>query len=86
MKSDFPDVTAGRVLANQLNDTLAAITGFAELAAANRHVRDDAKLALYIDEIRKGGLRGSELLLRWVNHVHVGDGAAANGTVERTVP
>jgi hypothetical protein len=64
-------------IANEFNDVLAAIVGFAELAAANRHVRDDAKLALYIDEIRKSGLRGSELLLRWVTHAYPDKSAAA---------
>ena len=68
MKSGLSDSHEVAALANQLNDVLAAIVGFAELAAANRHVRDDVKLALYIGEISKSGRRGSELLLSWLSH------------------
>lgn len=78
VKSKLSDSTeAAGDIANEFNDVLAAIVGFAELAAANRHVREDAKLALYIDEIRKSGLRGSELLLRWVTHAYPDKSAAA---------
>jgi hypothetical protein len=70
--------------ANEFNDILTAIVGFAELSAANPHVRGDAKLAIYIDEIRKSGLRGSELLQGWVNHAHAGDRIAAQDTAART--
>jgi hypothetical protein len=77
VKGKLSDSTELVGVANEFNDVLAAIVGFAELAAANPHVRDDAKLALYIDEIRKSGLRGSELLLRWVNHAHAGNNAVA---------
>lgn len=73
-------------LANEFNDILAAITGFAELAAANPHVRVDAKLTLYIDEIRKSGLRGSTLLRHWVDHVRADDSVATNGTPARPPP
>ena len=83
MKNKLSDSSESVSLANELNDTLAAITGFAELAAANRQVCGDAKLALYIDEIRKRGLHGSELLLHWVSHVHAGDSAAGH---ERAKP
>ncbi len=68
--------------ANEFNDILTAIIGFAELAAANPHVRGDAKLAMYVDEIRKSGLRGSEVLQGWVNHTHTGDSIAAQGTAQ----
>ena len=84
MNSDSPDSTKLVGVANEFNDVLAAIVGFAELAAANPHVRGDAKLALYIDEIHKSGLRGSELLLRWVNHVPDGDSTTTNSTPART--
>lgn len=70
--------------ANEFNDILTAIIGFAGLAAADQHIRGDAKLAIYIDEIRKSGLRGSELLQGWVNHAHAGDNLAATGTTART--
>jgi hypothetical protein len=69
--------------ANEFNDILTVIIGFAELAAADQHIRGDAKLAIYIDEIRKSGLRGSELLQGWVNHAHAGDRIAEQDTAAR---
>lgn len=79
MKSGMSDSSESTGLANEFNDVLTAIVGFAELAATNPHVRDDAKLALYIDEIRKSGMHGSELLLRWVNRERTGDSATTHG-------
>ncbi|MDD5176228.1 MAG: hypothetical protein PHQ05_07400 [Sterolibacterium sp.] len=46
-------------------DIFTLIMGFAELAAANPHIRSDAKLARYLDEIRKSGQRGSKLVQQW---------------------
>jgi hypothetical protein len=77
MEKGVFNTAEGAGLANEFNDVFAAIVGFAELAAANPHVRHDPKLALYIDEIRKSGLRGTELLLRWASHEHAGSSAAA---------
>jgi len=49
-------------LAHDFNDVLAAVMGFSELAAANERIGGDEKLACYIDEIRKCGLRGLDLV------------------------
>lgn len=84
MKNKPSDAGTLTGVANEFNDALTAIVGFAELAAANPHVRDDAKLALYIDEIRRCGMRGSELLLHWVNQVQTGDAAATNSPPARS--
>ena len=64
-------------LANDLNDILAAIQGFAELAATNQRVRGDVKLALHIDEIHKSSLRGSKLLQQFVINAQIGGSDAA---------
>ncbi len=49
-------------IAHDFNNILGAILGFAELAASHTQVREDAKLASYISEIRKGGVRGRDLV------------------------
>ena len=77
MNSGVSDSTEIAGLSNDLNDILAAIQGFAELAATNQRVRGDVKLALYIDEIHKSSLRGSKLLQQWVINARIGGSDAA---------
>jgi PAS domain S-box-containing protein len=57
-------------IANDFNNILGAMLGFAELAASNESVLKDEKLASYIDEIRKGGLRGRDLVKQLLNFSH----------------
>ena len=49
-------------LAQDLNHILSVILGLAELAATDRHIRGDAKLARYLAEIRRSGQCGCDLL------------------------
>ena len=72
-------------LANDFSDILAAIQGFAELAATNQRVRGDVKLALYIDEIHKSSLRGSKLLHQWVSAAQLGGSDAALGSASNRI-
>lgn len=60
-------------MANEFSDIFCAIVGFSELAAIRQLVREDPKLAAYIDEIHKGGLRGSQLLRLWVEQTGIGE-------------
>lgn len=66
-------------LAEDFSDIFTVIAGLAELAAANPHVRDDARLARYLEEIRKSGLHGSELL----HHLETEDSPAVRKTGRR---
>lgn len=53
-------------IAEDFNHIFSMILGFAELAAASERVSGDEKLARYIDEIRKCGLRGCKLVEKLV--------------------
>ena len=52
-------------LARELNHIFSLILGFAELAAAEQHIRGDTRLASYIEAIRDSGQRGSKLVKQW---------------------
>lgn len=52
-------------LADELNHIFSVILGFAELAAAEQHIRGDTRLASYIEAIRNSGQRGSAMVKQW---------------------
>lgn len=60
-------------IAHDFNNILGAMLGFAELAASSASVRADAKLASYINEIRKSGLRGRDLVKQLLSFSRAGD-------------
>ena len=62
-------------MAHDFKDIFAVVMGFSELAAANERIGADEKLACYIDEIRKSGRRGLDLVERLLSYCRSADGS-----------